>query len=108
MELCGESIPFGHVRHAVFDNDGTFSVLRQGWDKIMAPVMIKAILGDRYQSADRRLCDKVERRVLDYIDKSTGIQTIAQMQALVEMVQNSVARGRIDAASATSRCITTP
>jgi rfaE bifunctional protein kinase chain/domain len=75
------------IRHAVFDNDGTVSVLRQGWEQIMAPVMIKAILGDRYQTADEGLYRKVHRRVLDYIDKSTGIQTLVQMEALVEMVR---------------------
>ena len=53
----------------------------------MAPVMIKAILGDRYQTADEGLYQKVQRRVLDYIDKSTGIQTLVQMEALVEMVR---------------------
>jgi rfaE bifunctional protein kinase chain/domain len=87
IELCEESIPLGRVRHAVFDNDGTISTLRQGWDQVMAPVMIRAVLGDRYESADQGLYRKVEQRVLDYIDKSTGIQTIAQMQALVEMVR---------------------
>ena len=87
IEVCEESIPFGHIRHAVFDNDGTVSVLRQGWEQIMAPVMIKAILGDRYETADEGLYQKVQRRVLDYIDKSTGIQTLVQMEALVEMVR---------------------
>ena len=87
IELCEESVPFGHIRHAVFDNDGTVSVLRQGWEQIMAPVMIKAILGDHYATADEALYQKVQRRVLDYIDKSTGIQTLVQMEALVEMVR---------------------
>jgi rfaE bifunctional protein kinase chain/domain len=87
IELCEESIPFGHIRHAVFDNDGTVSVLRQGWEQIMAPVMMKAILGDRYETADEALYQKVQRRVLDYIDKSTGIQTLVQMEALVEIVR---------------------
>ncbi|UCG57909.1 MAG: hypothetical protein JSU70_00095 [Phycisphaerales bacterium] len=87
IELCYESIPLGRVKHAVFDNDGTISALRQGWEEIMAPVMIKAILGDKYETADETLYHKVRRRVLDYIDKSTGIQTILQMEALVEMVK---------------------
>jgi beta-phosphoglucomutase-like phosphatase (HAD superfamily) len=38
-------------------------------------------------SVDERLYRKVQRRVLDYIDKSTGIQTIVQMEGLVEMVR---------------------
>jgi phosphoglycolate phosphatase-like HAD superfamily hydrolase len=49
--------------------------------------MIRAILGDEYKTADERLYHKVRNRVLDYIDKSTGIQTILQMKALVEMVK---------------------
>jgi rfaE bifunctional protein kinase chain/domain len=89
IELCCESIPLGKIKHAVFDHDGTISTLRQGWEQIMAPVMIKAILGDKYESADETLYHKVRNRVLDYIDKSTGIQTIVQMEALVEMVRES-------------------
>jgi rfaE bifunctional protein kinase chain/domain len=87
VELCYESIPLGRIKHAVFDNDGTISTLRQGWEQIMAPVMIKAVLGDQYETADESLYHKVRNRVLDYIDKSTGIQTIVQMEALVEMVR---------------------
>ena len=87
IELCYESVPLGQIKHAVFDNDGTISTLRQGWEQIMAPVMIKAILGDKYKTADETLYHKVRNRVMDYIDKSTGIQTIIQMEALVEMVK---------------------
>jgi len=78
IELCCESIPFGRIKHAVFDNDGTISTLRQGWEQIMAPVMVKAILGDKYQTADETLYYKVRNRVADYIDKSTGIRRNGQ------------------------------
>jgi rfaE bifunctional protein kinase chain/domain len=87
IELCRESIPWARIKHAVFDHDGTVSTLRQGWEQVMAPVMVRAILGDKYKTADERLYDQVRNRVLDYIDKSTGIQTIVQMEALVEMVR---------------------
>ena len=87
IELCVESLPFGHIRHAVFDNDGTFSTLRQGWEQVMAPVMVRAILGKRYDTADAGLLERVRLGVLDYIDKSTGVQTIVQMEGLVEMVR---------------------
>jgi phosphoglycolate phosphatase-like HAD superfamily hydrolase len=85
--LCYESIPLGQIKHALFDNDGTISTLRQGWEQIMAPVMIKAILGDKYQTVSETLYNRVKNHVLEYIDKSTGIQTILQMEALVEMVK---------------------
>ena len=87
MELCYESLPPPRIKHAVFDHDGTISTLRQGWEQIMAPVMVKAILGEQYATADETLYHKVHNRVLDYIDQSTGIQTVVQMEALVEMVQ---------------------
>lgn len=87
IEICADSIPFGRVKHALFDVDGTISTLRQGWEQIMAPVMVDAILGNRRDAVDRALYDKVQARVLDYIDKSTGVQTLVQMEALVEMVR---------------------
>ena len=74
------------LRFAVFDHDGTVSTLRQGWENVMAPVMIKAILGDQFQTADSALFDTVQRRVQEFVEQSTGIQTILQMDGLVEMV----------------------
>jgi rfaE bifunctional protein kinase chain/domain len=95
IEVCGDNLKSQSsklrspcpIRHAVFDNDGTISTLRQGWEQIMAPVMIKAILGDYYQTADEGLYRKVRQRVLEYIDQSTGVQTLVQMEALVGLVR---------------------
>jgi len=88
LEACVRPLPrLSSVRHAVFDHDGTISTLRQGWERVMEPVMVRAILGDRYGSADETLYNRVRHRVLDYIDKSTGIETLVQMRALVGMVR---------------------
>jgi rfaE bifunctional protein kinase chain/domain len=88
IELCTDinSIPFGQIKHIFFDNDGTISTLRQGWENIMAPFMISAILGEEYENVDKVLYQEVTDRVNNYIDKSTGIQTILQTEALVHMV----------------------
>ena len=88
IELCYQVSSFvpGKIKYAIFDHDGTISTLRQGWEAVMETVMIKAILGKRYDTADETLYHRVVKRVRDYIDKSTGIQTIVQMEALVEMV----------------------
>jgi rfaE bifunctional protein kinase chain/domain len=75
------------IIHAIFDHDGTISTLREGWELIMAPMMIKAIMGDKYLSADESLLRKVKAQVDEYIDKTTGIQTLAQMKGLVDMVR---------------------
>ena len=89
LELCysRDKIEVGTIKHAVFDHDGTISVLREGWEKIMEPVMVKAILGDHYATADETLYHKVVSRVIAFIDQSTGIQTVVQMQGLVELVE---------------------
>jgi len=75
------------IEYAIFDHDGTISTLREGWELIMAPVMIKAILGDKYKDADDSLFHKVKIRVADYIDKTTGIQTLVQMKGLIAIIK---------------------
>jgi phosphoglycolate phosphatase-like HAD superfamily hydrolase len=76
-----------NIRYAIFDNDGTVSTLREGWEQIMAPMMIKAVLGDSYQSANESLFNKVRSAVNQIIDRTTGIQTLKQMQILVGLVR---------------------
>ncbi len=75
------------IRHAIFDHDGTISTLREGWESIMEPMMVRAILGSRYEDAGEGLYHKVADAVQRFIDKTTGIQTLAQMQGLVGLVR---------------------
>ena len=75
------------IRQAIFDHDGTISTLREGWEGIMEPMMVRAILGSRYEDAGESLYHKVVDAVRRFIDKTTGIQTLAQMQRLVELVR---------------------
>lgn len=88
IELCYDlgDIPGSRVRHAVLDHDGTISLIRQGWQAVMQDVMERAILGDKHESASEKLYHRVRERVREYIEKSTGVQTIVQMAHLVEMV----------------------
>ena len=76
------------IKHAIFDNDGTVSTLREGWEQIMAPMMIRAILGDKYNDADETVFSKVKSAVGELIDKTTGIQTLRQMVYLAGLVRD--------------------
>lgn len=89
IELTDEAVlsKTGHIKHALFDHDGTISTIRQGWESVMEPVMIRAILGESYETAGEKLISQVREQVLEFIDRSTGIQTILQMEGLVEMVR---------------------
>jgi rfaE bifunctional protein kinase chain/domain len=75
------------IRHAIFDHDGTISTLRQGWEKVMEPMMIRAILGPRFETADEALYHRVVDRTRGFIDATTGIQTLKQMEGLIELVR---------------------
>lgn len=68
------------IRSVLFDFDGTISTLRQGWEGIMGPLMVEMICGPA------RPTEEIVREVNEYIDYSTGIQTIHQMKWLEEAV----------------------
>jgi len=87
IEIIAEPLPLLNVRHAVFDHDGTISTLREGWEKIMEPMMMKSILGKYHGTADETLFHRVRKRVGEMIDRTTGIQTISQMCELVHLVR---------------------
>ncbi len=76
-----------HFTHCIFDHDGTLSTLRQGWEGIMEPMMVGAILGKAERQVDAALRDHVVASVRDYIDKTTGVQTLVQMKGLVNLVR---------------------
>ncbi len=81
-------VPEGlHVSHVILDHDGTISTLREGWEQIMQPMMIRAVLGDQYDHADEALYRQVVDQVRRFIDQTTGIQTLQQMQGLVRLVE---------------------
>lgn len=69
------------IRFALFDFDGTLSTIRQGWEDIMVPMMVEMICGGP--------CDDpaIRREVEAYVDESTGIQTILQMEWLAQAVR---------------------
>ncbi|MDA0990127.1 MAG: PfkB family carbohydrate kinase [Verrucomicrobia bacterium] len=87
IEMVTDSATASHrIAHAIFDHDGTISVLREGWEKIMEPMMLRTVLGPVYESADETTYHRVLNRVRTFIDATTGIQTLVQMQGLVKLV----------------------
>ena len=87
IELVREWPDDVRIKYAIFDHDGTVSTLREGWEEIMAPMMMKAILGGGHDGADKELIQNVRTRVHEFIDKTTGIQTLGQMKGLVDLVR---------------------
>ncbi len=76
------------IRHAIFDHDGTISTLREGWEQIMEPMMVKAIMGHHYATASLEQINEVTHAARAFIDRTTGIQTLVQMRGLIELVRS--------------------
>jgi phosphoglycolate phosphatase-like HAD superfamily hydrolase len=72
----------GRVTHALFDFDGTISLIRYQWEEVMQELMEEMISGPR-----RRIPSGLSREVSGYINRSTGILTIRQMEWLAEAVR---------------------
>ncbi len=87
IEVISELPSAPSIRHAIFDHDGTLSTLRQGWEKIMEPMMLRAILGDRLKTVPAGVFSRIKADVGAFIDRTTGIQTLAQMKGLVTLVR---------------------
>ena len=81
--LRPEHKPQGKIRTVIFDFDGTFSTLRCGWEKVMRNLMLELISGGN--EYDKSLEEKIDA----YIDSSTGIQTVYQMEWLKNEVANA-------------------
>jgi len=87
IELCNPeivNIP-KNIKHIVFDHDGTLSLLRKGWEDIMQNMMVESIIG--HKKLDAKYLGRVKKRIVDYIEQSTGVQTIIQMEMLVNLVK---------------------
>ena len=89
IEIINPGVELGLLRHALFDFDGTISVIREGWERVMVPMMVETIAGEA-GDPDGSIRREVER----YVDESTGVQTILQMEWLAEAVARRRGRGR--------------
>ena len=85
MEIL-QKTPQTPVEAVLFDFDGTISTLRYGWVPVMRQLMLELLGGDAPSAA-------LEKEVDDYIEESTGIQTIFQMKWLAARVRQA---GRTD------------
>lgn len=71
------------VHYALFDFDGTLSLIREGWQAIMIPMMIEILM----QTPAHEDKDTITTVVRDFVTRLTGKQTIFQMIQLAEEVK---------------------
>ena len=83
IEVINDNIERGHIRHALFDFDGTISLIRQGWQDVMVPMMVD-VLEETGSDESREELTALAR---EFVDRLTGKQTIYQMIELAQQVR---------------------
>ena len=82
IEIINPHIERGHFGAVLFDFDGTLSLIREGWQAIMIPMMVDVLAATPHAEPRPQLEVVVE----DFVGRLTGKQTIYQMMELVEQV----------------------
>ncbi len=89
IEIIETNLHHRKFEYALFDHDGTISTLREGWERIMEPMMVESILGEERTHVDEEIYKHISKQVSLYIEQTTGIQTINQMMGLVKLVRDN-------------------
>ena len=84
IEIVREGASAAKARVAIFDFDGTLSLIRSGWMEVMVPLCLEQLTALNTGESEAELRAVVE----DFVWKLTGKETIYQMMALAEAVRS--------------------
>jgi phosphoglycolate phosphatase len=82
LEILRPGVSAAHATVAIFDFDGTLSLIRTGWMDIMVRMMLDELTALKSGESEEQLREIVE----DYVWRLTGKDTIYQMMAFAEQV----------------------
>lgn len=83
IEIVNPGVARGRIRSALFDFDGTLSLIREGWQGVMIPMMVEVLSALNTGETEAELT----ALVTDFVTRLTGKQTIYQMIELAEQVK---------------------
>jgi len=84
IEIINPNITRGKIKFAIFDFDGTISLIREGWQQIMISMMVDILM----QTPEHESRQEIENIVSTYVANTTGKQTIYQMIRFAEEIEN--------------------
>ncbi len=84
VEIIRPARPARPPEHALFDFDGTLSLVREGWMDIMVPMMCGMLAEYRRPG---ETTEDIESLVKDFVTRLTGKQTIYQMICLADEIR---------------------
>lgn len=83
IEVLRNEVELGKFKAAVFDFDGTISLIREGWQQVMIPYFIEELRKAPIAQDD----ESIDNYVRDFVDYLNGKQTIYQCIRLAEEIQ---------------------
>ena len=85
LEIIVPDYPRASARAAIFDFDGTLSLLRRNWQDTMIPMMVEVL---QRETDTRESPEQLARHVESFVMRLNGKQTIYQMIQLAEEVRS--------------------
>lgn len=83
IEVLRDDFRRGEFRVALFDFDGTLSLIRRNWQAVMIPMMVDVLTA----TGTDETAEQLETYVEEYVMRLNGKQTIYQMIQLVDEVR---------------------
>ena len=83
FEILNAAVNASQAKVALFDFDGTLSLLRAGWANVMTPMMV----GELRKIDTGESVEQLTVTVREFVDRLTGKQTIYQMIELARQVE---------------------
>jgi phosphoglycolate phosphatase-like HAD superfamily hydrolase len=83
LEIVRQGVSADGAKVALFDFDGTLSLIRTGWEGVMVPMMVEILAELNSGESEEQL----QALVQDFVARLTGEQTIYQMIELAEQVE---------------------
>ena len=85
MEVIFPPVPGREFKFALFDFDGTLSLIREGWQQIMIPYFCEEVENTPMGKTEDP--EAIKACVTEFVDMLTGKQTIYQCMALADEVK---------------------
>ncbi len=82
IELIQQNFTRGRIQYALFDFDGTLSLIREGWVNVMVPYLVEEIMKTPRHEEE----EAIYQTVREFVTRLTGKQTIYQMIQLSEEI----------------------
>ena len=83
LEIIRQGVSASRAKVALFDFDGTLSLIRAGWVGVMVPMMVEILAELKTAESEEDLRTLVD----DFVARLTGEQTIYQMIELADQVK---------------------